>query len=112
MLLRRLYRAISRRDYDQLRALEPGLGLARLLWRSKELRARQPLHDFPPMVGWWLAHHDQILPLITAISWHAKPTCEKESQRPLSHFATRRICSGAFEARWEVASETPQNSDR
>jgi hypothetical protein len=70
-LLCRLYRAISRRDYDQLRALEPGLGLARLLWRSKELRAREPLHDLPPMVGWWLADNDQILPLMTAISWHA-----------------------------------------
>ena len=66
MLLRRLYRAISRRDYDQLRALEPGLGLARLLWRSKELRTRQLFHDLPP-VGWWLADDDQILFLIAAI---------------------------------------------
>jgi hypothetical protein len=24
----------------------------------------------PPMVGWWLADHDQILPLIRAFSWH------------------------------------------
>jgi hypothetical protein len=48
MLLRRLYRAISRRDYDQLRALEPGLGLARYLWRNKELRPRQLLHDLRP----------------------------------------------------------------
>jgi len=45
--LRRSCRALSRRDYDQLSALEPGPGLARPLWRSKELRARQPLHDLP-----------------------------------------------------------------
>jgi hypothetical protein len=50
-LLRRLYRAISRRSYDQLGAREPCLGLARHLWRTKELRARQSLHDLPPMVG-------------------------------------------------------------
>ena len=71
MLLRRSCRARSRRDYDQLSALESGLGLARPLWRSKELRARQVLHDLPPIVGSWLADNDQILPLITAISWHA-----------------------------------------
>ena len=51
MLLRRSCRARSRCDYDQLSALEPGLGLARPLWRSKELRARQILHDLPPIVG-------------------------------------------------------------
>jgi hypothetical protein len=68
MVLRRLGRALSRRDYDQLSASEPGLGLARHLWRSKELRARQPLHDLPPMVGWWPADDHQILSLITAIS--------------------------------------------
>src|SRR5262249_13146000 len=83
---------------DQLRALEPDLGLARLLWRSKELRARQPLHDLPPMVGWWLADHNQILPLITAVSWHAKPTYEKDSQRPLSprakHSPTAGVVAG------------------
>jgi hypothetical protein len=54
-LLRSLYRAISRRSYDQLGASEPCLGLARHLWRTKELRARQSLHDLPPMVGWWLS---------------------------------------------------------
>jgi len=54
MLLRSLCRARSRRDYDQLSALKPRLGLARDLWRSKELRARQPLHDLHPIVGWWL----------------------------------------------------------
>ena len=50
MLLRRSCRARSRRDHDQLSALEPGLGLARPLWRSKELRTRQVLHDLPPIV--------------------------------------------------------------
>src|SRR6516164_5912381 len=40
--------AVSRRHYDQFGALEPGLGLARPFWRSKELRARQSLHDLPP----------------------------------------------------------------
>jgi hypothetical protein len=51
-LLRRLYRTISRRDYDQFSALE-----LRLLvfapdpWRSKELRTRQRLRDLPP-IGW------------------------------------------------------------
>jgi hypothetical protein len=49
-LLRRFYCALSRRNYDQLGALEPGLGLARPFWR-KELRARQCLHDLPPLVG-------------------------------------------------------------
>jgi len=58
-LLRRFCRALSRRHYDQLGALKPGLGLARPLWRSKELRACQSLHDLPPMVGWWLADNDQ-----------------------------------------------------
>jgi hypothetical protein len=62
MLLRPLCRALSRRDYDQLSALEPGLGLPRDLWRSKELRTRQPLHDLPPMVGWWLADDAQFFP--------------------------------------------------
>jgi hypothetical protein len=47
-LQRRLYRAISRRDYDQLRALKPVLGVAHPLWRSKELPTRQSLHDLPP----------------------------------------------------------------
>jgi hypothetical protein len=55
MLLRSLCRALSRRDYDQFSALKPRLGLARDLWRSKELRTRQSLHDLPPMVGWRLA---------------------------------------------------------
>jgi hypothetical protein len=55
VFLRRFCRALSRRDHDQLSALESRFGLARDLWRSKELRARQPLHDLPPMVGWWLA---------------------------------------------------------
>jgi hypothetical protein len=50
MLLRLSCRALSRSEYHELSALEPGLGLARHLWRSKELRAR-PLHDLPPMVG-------------------------------------------------------------
>src|SRR5262249_54530058 len=36
------------RHYDQFGALEPGLGLARPFRRSKELRARQSLHDLPP----------------------------------------------------------------
>jgi hypothetical protein len=60
-LLRRLYRALSRRSYNQLSALKPVFGLARpsLAW-SKELRPRQLLHDLPP-VGRWLADHDQIL---------------------------------------------------
>jgi ATP-dependent DNA ligase len=40
MLLRSLCRARSRRDYDQLSALKRRLGLARDLWRSKELRDR------------------------------------------------------------------------
>jgi hypothetical protein len=44
MLLRSLCRARSRRDYDQLSALKPRLGLARDLWRSKELRAH-PIND-------------------------------------------------------------------
>jgi hypothetical protein len=61
-LLCRLYRAISRRDYDQLRALKPVLGVARPLWRSKELPTRQSLHDLPPG-RLLLADHDQILPL-------------------------------------------------
>jgi hypothetical protein len=48
-LLRRLCRALSRRDYDQPRALKPVFGLARpsLAW-SKELLPRQHLHDLPP----------------------------------------------------------------
>jgi hypothetical protein len=72
MLLRRLCRALSHRDYDQFSAFEPRLLVfARDPWRSKELRARQPLHDLPTMVGWWLADNDQILRLMTAISWHA-----------------------------------------
>jgi hypothetical protein len=50
-LLCRLYRVISRCDYDQLRALKPVLGVAHPLWRSKELPTRQSLHDLPP-VGW------------------------------------------------------------
>ena len=62
-LLRSLHRAISRRSYDQLGALKPVLVPA---------RPRQPLHDLPPK---WsaggLADHDEILPLITAISWHS-----------------------------------------
>src|ERR1700756_3739372 len=73
MLLRRLCRAISRRSYNQLSALKPVFGLAcpgSPLWWTKELRARQHLHDLPPKGGWWPADHDQILPLITAISWH------------------------------------------
>jgi len=49
-LLRRLYRALSRRSYNQLSALEPRpLVFAPDPWRSKELRARQPLHDLPPL---------------------------------------------------------------
>jgi hypothetical protein len=63
-LLRSLYRAISRRSYDELGAREPCLGLVRHLWRTKELRARQSLHDPPPK---WsargFADHDEILPL-------------------------------------------------
>ena len=54
--------ARSRRDYDQLSALKPRLGLARDLCRSKELRARQPLHDLHPIVGWWLADDAQFFP--------------------------------------------------
>jgi hypothetical protein len=50
-LLRCFCRALSRRDYNQLSSLEPGLGLAHHLWRRKELRARQPLHDLPAVVG-------------------------------------------------------------
>ena len=70
MLLRRLYRAISRRSYDQLRALKPVFGLAspRPRYRSKELR---PLNVFMicPPVG-----YDQFLyPRITAISWLSNP---------------------------------------
>jgi hypothetical protein len=48
-LLRYLCRAFSRRGYDQCGALKPGLGLCVSLWRSKELRAREFLHDSPPM---------------------------------------------------------------
>jgi len=62
MLLRSLCLARSRRDYDQLSALKPRLGLARDLWRSKELRTRQPLHDLHPIVGWWLADDAQFFP--------------------------------------------------
>src|SRR5262249_27661957 len=50
-LLRRFCCAPPRRHYYQLGALEPGLGLARPFWRSKELRARQILHDLPPLVA-------------------------------------------------------------
>jgi hypothetical protein len=67
-LLRPLYRAISYRSYDQLSALKPVFGFALALWRRKEIRARQHLHDLPPMVGWCLADKSQILPLIAAIS--------------------------------------------
>jgi len=49
-VLRRFCCALSRRHYDQLGALEPGLSLVRPFWRSKELRARQILHDLPPLV--------------------------------------------------------------
>jgi len=49
-LLRSLYRAISRRSYDQLGALKPILVPALSLCFGKELRPRQPLHDLPPMV--------------------------------------------------------------
>jgi hypothetical protein len=70
-LLCRFCRALSRRHYDQLSALELGLGLARPLWRSKELRARQSLHDLPPTIGWWPTDDEQILPVIAAVSWHA-----------------------------------------
>ena len=45
---RRFCRALSRRNHDELSALEPRLGLVRSLWRCKELRARQCLHDLPP----------------------------------------------------------------
>jgi hypothetical protein len=51
-LLRRLSRAISRRSNDQLSALKPRFGLVRPLWRSKEVRAGQHLHDLPPMARW------------------------------------------------------------
>jgi hypothetical protein len=68
-LLRRLYRAISRRSYDQLSALKPLSGLVRPLWRSKELRAGRHLHDRPRWSA-GLADDNQILPLIAAISWH------------------------------------------
>jgi hypothetical protein len=78
LLRRRLYRAISRRDYDQLRALKPVLGVAHPLWRSKELRHRQLLHDLPP-VGSWLADDDQILFLIAAISWLTQGWVQKFS---------------------------------
>jgi hypothetical protein len=52
-MLRRLYRALSRRSYNQLGALKPVFGLPRpsLAWR-KELRTRQLLHDICPPVGW------------------------------------------------------------
>jgi hypothetical protein len=48
-MLRRLYRALSRRSYNQPSALKPVFGLPRpsLAWR-KELRTRQLLHDLPP----------------------------------------------------------------
>jgi len=69
MLLRRLYRTISRRSYNQLCALKPVLGVAHPLWRSKELRTRQLFHDLPP-VGWWLADHaPNSAPRIPAILW-------------------------------------------
>ena len=71
MLLRRSCRARSRREYDQLSALKPRLGLARDLWRSKELRTRQPLHDLPPS-RLAASRRCPILPLIAAISWHER----------------------------------------
>jgi len=49
--LRRHCRALSHRNYSQLSAGEPGLGFARTLWRIKELRTGQSLHDLPPIVG-------------------------------------------------------------
>jgi hypothetical protein len=64
-LPRRLCRALSGLSYDQFSALQPVSvsGLACPLWRSKELRARQHLHDLPPMVGWWVADaEDQFCP--------------------------------------------------
>ena len=76
-LLRSLYRAISRHSYDQLGALKPVFGPERplLLCRSQELGHSQRLHDLPPQ---WpagdLADHDEILPLITAISWQTYET--------------------------------------
>jgi hypothetical protein len=42
---------LASRHYDQFDALEPGLDLARRFWRSKKLRARQSLHDLPPLAG-------------------------------------------------------------
>jgi hypothetical protein len=74
-LLRSFYRAISRRSYDQLRALKPVLVPARPLCFGKGLRPRQPLHDLPPngRTG-GLADHDEILPVITAISWQTYET--------------------------------------
>src|SRR5262249_29755535 len=93
-LLRRLHRAISRRSDDQLSAREPYLGLALHLWRTEELRARQSLHGLPPQ---WsaggLADQDEILPLITAISWRTYETlahneCWRERARlPWRRFA-------------------------
>src|SRR5262245_27630340 len=52
----------------------------------------------PPMVGWWLlADHDEILPLITAISWQTYETlahneCWRERARP--RWAARSLRSG------------------
>src|SRR5262249_58260098 len=73
-LLRSLYRAISRRSYDQLGAHKPVLAPARPLCFGKDRRPRQPLHDLPPMVDCGLADHDEILPLMTAISWQTYET--------------------------------------
>src|SRR5262249_21279409 len=95
-LLRSLHRAISRRSYDQLGALKPVVIPARPLCFGKELRPRQPLHDLPPMVGWWLlADHDEILPLITAISWQTYETlAHNEYQRVRARLRWQRSLAG------------------
>ena len=67
-LLCRLYRAISRRDYDQLRALEPRLLIFAPAWRSKSCALVNFFMICPP-VGRWLADEEPILLPITAISW-------------------------------------------
>src|SRR5262249_50885594 len=89
-LLRSLHRAISRRSYDQLGALKPVFGPERplLLCRSQELGHCQRLHDLPPWPAGALADHDEILPLITAISWQTYETlahneCWRERARLL-----------------------------
>jgi hypothetical protein len=70
MLLRHSCRAscrtLSRRSYDQLRASSLVLILRAFFGGAKSCALVNFFMICPPV--WWLAHHEQILPLITAIS--------------------------------------------